>query len=370
MRDAPCFPEVSQLAVQVGVIMANEGDSMAAELLRVGANGYAAYASNRFLEKVPDAKNQVGDSAFEQWKDHFCQRIRELSVAMIEKEPELFLSRVRWSRNAFHAREVSENLIKESLICLAEVLEQELPKAFSRFPAQYISAAVNSFEQSEKTIAELDPADSTSNLAMRYLLKVLEGDFHDAIKLIVDAHGCGLSLESTYQALIIAQQEIGKMWHLAEINIAEEHIVTSTTERAMAILAFQASRKPANGRTVVSAAVVGNSHDIGIRIVSDFFEFAGWKAVCLGGDLPTADLAQAVQFFDTSLVLLSAALSTQLKSIRESVQAVRALNKNCKILVGGTAFQDTPEIWRQMGADGYAASPSEAVSIGTRLVND
>ena len=344
-----------------------ENHSMAAELLRVSATAYAAYASNRFFEKLPEVKTQFGSTAFAHWTDHFSQRIQELSAAMAESEPALFLSRVRWSRAAFKAREVPENLLRESLLCLDEVLEQELPEAHRGAPKQYISAALKSFENLEENGIELDSKDPTSKLAMQYLLQILEGNSGSAIKLVVDSHHQGLPLENTYQVLMMAQREIGRMWHQAEVNIAEEHIVTSTTQRAMSVLAFQAEKQAFNGLTVVSAAVAGNSHDIGVQMVSDFFEFAGWRAICLGGDLPATEIAQAVKFFDTSLVMLSAALSTQLKAIRETVKAVRELDKNCKIMVGGTAMHDAPDLWSQLGADAYANSPAEALAIGTQL---
>ena len=346
----------------------NEGNMMAAELLAVSSTAYASCASNRFLEKLPDAKIQFGETAFGHWKDHFRQRIQELSAAMAEKEPSLFLSRVQWSRAAFQAREVPDSLLRESLVCLGEVLEEELPPACNEAPAQYIHAALNSFEDREQKSAELESTDPSSKLAMQYLLNVLEGNSRSAIKLIVDAHENGLSLEQAYLVLMTAQREIGRMWHVAEINIAEEHVVTSTTERAMSILSYAAERAASNGRTVVSAAVAGNSHDIGVRAVSDFFEFAGWRAVCLGGDLPANNIAQAVEFFDCSLVLLSAALSTQLTSIRETVKIVRELDTNCKIMVGGAAFHDAPDLWRQLGADAFAASPSIAVLTARKLI--
>jgi methanogenic corrinoid protein MtbC1 len=220
----------------------------------------------------------------------------------------------------------------------------------------------------ENTTPELDSKDPTTKLAMQYLLQVLEGNSNSAIKLVVDAHQRGLSLETTYQVLMSAQREIGRMWHEAEVNIAEEHVVTCATQRAMSVLAYQSKTQEWNGLTVVSAAVAGNSHDVGVRMVSDFFEFAGWRAICLGGDLPAPDIAQAAQFFDSSLVLLSVALSTQFKSVRETVQAVRELNKKCKIMVGGTAFVDAPDIWNQLGSDACATSPIEAVTIATQLI--
>ena len=344
------------------------GDPMAAQLLAVSSSAYAAYATDRLLEKVPEAKIQFGETAFSQWKDHFSERIKELSVAIAEREPALFLSRVRWSRAAFEAREVSRDLLRESLVCLGEVLQEELPAACREVPAEYIKLAQNAFDESDGQTEGLDSNDPATKLAMQYLLKVLEGNSNSAIKTLVEAYQQGRSIEDCYQTLMIAQREIGRMWHQAEINIAEEHVVTSTTERAMSVLAYHAKKEPSNGLTVVSAAVAGNVHDIGVRLVSDFFEFAGWRAICLGSDLPAAEIAQSVQFFDTSLVLLSAALSTQLKAVRETIEAIRADGTDCKIMVGGTALHDTPDLWAQLGADAYAASPTGAVTTGTQLV--
>jgi methanogenic corrinoid protein MtbC1 len=341
---------------------------MAAQLLAISAPAYAAYASDRFFEKLPDAKIQFGETAFSRWKDHFTERIKELSVAIAEQEPALFLSRVRWARGAFQAREVPENLLRESLVCLAEVLEEELPAARREIPAKYIAAALDAFDGSEQKKDEVDTHDPNTKLAMKYVLQILEGQSANAIKSLIDAREKGLSIEATYQVLMIAQREIGRMWHQAEINIAEEHVVTSTTERAMSVLAYHAQKQPPNGLTVMSAAVAGNVHDIGVRLVSDFFEFAGWRSICLGSDLPANEIAQAAKFFDTSLVLLSAALSTQLQAIRETVRAIRELDIGCKIMVGGSALIETPDLWEQLGADAYAASPTEAVKIATEII--
>jgi len=137
----------------------------------------------------------------------------------------------------------------------------------------------------------------------------------------------------------------------------------------MSILSFVHEKQPAIGITVVSASVANNMHDIGVRAVSDFFELAGWRAVCLGGDAPASAIAEAVESFDASLLLLSAALSTQLNAIRETIKAIQDSGSECKILVGGAAFLDAPEIWRKLGADGYASSPANALETGRRLVS-
>ena len=170
------------------------------------------------------------------------------------------------------------------------------------------------------------------------------------------------------RVLLVAQREVGKMWHQAEVSVAEEHYVTATTKRTMSVLCFRADTQPANGFTVVAAAVAQNPHDIGVRTVSDYFELAGWRTVCLGGNTPAAAFAEAVKCFDANLVLISAALSTQLKTVRTTIQTIRDLDSDCKIMVGGMAFGDAPEIWRQVGADGYASSLSKALETGNELV--
>lgn len=342
---------------------------MAAELLLASGSAYARCVSNRLLTNQPELNGPLGLFEAFDWTDYFCERIRELAAAMQENEPALFASRIRWSQEAFHAREVSDDVLRLSLNCLGETLREELPSACQQEPGRYVAAALQALESNTPPVESLEPSDPSSKLAMQYLLKILEGDSQDAIQSVVDAHNNGLSIEETYYVLMSALNEIGKMWHGAEANIAEEHLVTSTTRRAMAILAFRTPRPPAIGRTVVATAVQGNAHDIGVRAVADFFEFAGWRSVCLGGDLPSVDVAQAVKFFDASLVLLSAALSTHLKAVRETVEAIRELNSDCKIIVGGTAFHETPELWRQLGVDAYATTLAEAVEIGTQVTN-
>lgn len=344
-------------------------ETMAAELLAASAPAYAAIATTRLLEKIPKVQQQFGETAFRDWKDHFHQRVLELSAALSENEPRLFSSRVKWAKSAFQARDISDEFLRDSLICLREVLDEELPEASRQVPSSFIDAALDSLTTPTEESHEVDLDDPNAKLAMQYLLKVLEGDSRGAIRLVVDAVNHGMPVADAYEhVLLAAQREVGRMWHHAEISIAEEHYLTSTTVRAMSVLCFQADIKPPNGLTVVSAAVAENPHEIGVRAVSDVFEVAGWRSVCLGGNTPAADIAEAVKCFGANLVLISAALSTQLKTVRKTIEAIRDQDAKCKIMVGGMAFLDAPEIWRQVGADGHASTLSNALEQGTELV--
>lgn len=345
-----------------------QANPMAAQLLNVSASAYGAYATNRLFEQCPEAEERFGDTAFTYWKDHFGQRIKELSAAVAVGEVGLFTSHVNWSKAAFDARDIENDLISESLVALKGVLGEELPEMCRETPGQFIDAAIEELAKTDSGFLPLEPIDVKSKLALQYLVKVLDGESNAAIEMIVDAFDNGLDIHETYHALLLAEQEIGRMWHLAEVSIAEEHLVTLTTERAMAVLVYKSEKKPSNGRTVVSAAVAENGHHIGVRAVSDIFEINGWRGVCLGSDSPADEISHAVDVFSASLVLLSAAISTHLNALRETVKIIREQSPSCKILVGGTAFLGTTDLWKQLGADGFAANPIEALAAGAELV--
>ena len=346
-----------------------QNEAMAAAILTASASAFASASSERLITQYPKIKQQFGQSAFAEWKDHFQQRVRELAAALAENEPRLFTSRVLWARVAFQAREVQQELLRESLICLRDTLHEELPESCRQAPGKFIDVALDSLKAAESESSEPNANDPNAKLGMQYLLKILEGDSRGATCLILDAVKGGLSLADAYEhVLLAAQREVGRMWHQAEVNVAEEHLVTATTIRTMSVLCHQATPKPSNSLTVVAGAVAKNPHEIGIRAISDFFELAGWKAICLGGDTPANDFAQAVKCFNADLALISAALSTQLTAVRQTIEAIRKLKPECKIMVGGSAFVDAPEIWQQTGADGYAATLSASLETGDQLV--
>lgn len=344
-------------------------NSLAATVLATSAPAYASLSASQLMERRPELQQRFGEAAFGQWTEHFRQRVMELSAALAENEPKLFSARVLWSQDAFEAREISGDLLTDSLECLRDTLSSELPDISQAGPLEYIRLALSSLDHPVDT-APASSGDSLTNLAQMYLVRVLEGNAHQAIRLVVESVEQGeiSRIDAYEQVLLAAQREAGTMWHRGEISVAEEHLATTATMQTMAVLAYRAERAEANGLTVVSAAVARNIHDIGIRAVTDFFEFAGWRTICLGRDAPAGEIAEAVCSFEARLLLVSAALTTQLAAVRESIAAVRQTAPDCRIMVGGTAFADAPEIWKAMGADGHARGLADAVATGTRLV--
>lgn len=349
----------------------NPSDAFAAQLLETSATGYAALATDRLLASHPGLAARFAPDAIGAWRAVLAQRIIELATALRLGEPRIFAARVTWARRAFATRSVPEEDLRASLATLASVLAEELPLTARGGAGTMLSEALAALDQPvEDSDGFLDPQSPTGRLALEYLAKVLEGDGRAATATVLAAVDAGLPVESAYlEVLVPVQREVGRLWHAGELGIIEEHVVTFTTERLMALLAHKAQRAPSVGKTVVCAAVTGNVHDIAVRVLADFFDIAGWRSVHLGASVPTEELAMALQYFDGDLLVLSAALSVQLPKVAEGIAAVRRIEgRAVRIMVGGLAFDDAPEIWRKLGADGYAPDARSAVRLGAELL--
>ena len=347
-----------------------ESNLTAAELLELSAAGYAAMAAAAFLETDTTVTERYGAGALASWRANYVQRLLELAAALRMGSPAAFTSRVVWQHNAFLARGREVSDLRAALACLRATLVAELPDVAGQPAAEYVDKALSALDAGVSLEeCELDPSDPAGALALKYIAACLEGNPRRAIELVMDASSGSESLESIYLDVIFpVMREIGRMWHGAEASISEERIVSETTRRLMTLLAHACKRVDDSGRTVVSAAVAGNAHDMGVRAVADFFDTAGWRSLCLGADVPANDVAGAAQFFGADLVVLATTLTTQIKSLQATIAALRASSgEGVSILVGGLALADAPDLWQRLGADGYAGA-GEAVEIGRELV--
>jgi len=350
----------------------NDTNAFLARLLQQGGRALAAYAANELLESRPEAKAGFGADPFSGWRNWLGGRLDELAAAVAAEQPGLFVAQVQWAKAVMAARGFSAEHLRAGLEALRSVLAGELPEEVRPLAADYLDRALEAFDQQPAELsARLLPDTPQRRLASQYLLALLEGDRRRASRLILEAADRGEAVPELYlDVLLPAQEELGRMWLLGEINVAEEHFASATTKTVMAQLMPRATFRPGNGKTVLAAAVAGNQHDIGLQAVADFFEMDGWRTIQLGANVPIADLAQAVDFFEVDLLGLSASQSTQLEAVKETIEAVRAAERGrrVKVLVGGLAFAGTDGLPGRLGADGYAAHPAEAVGLGRRLV--
>jgi methanogenic corrinoid protein MtbC1 len=341
-------------------------NDLAAEILETSAAGFAGAALAE-LRHVPAGGPPARDSAT--WRTHLTQRVLELAAAVRIAQPVLFANRIEWLRRAARARGKGEAELKQALVSLSTAVRRELPDNLRPAVAPSLDLGLAAFERElPAAVRAFDGETPAGRVALRYLALCLEGKPHAAIQLVLGELDRGLAPAVVYgDVLIAAQKEVGELWHVGDVSIAEEHLVSETTREVMALIV--ARRAPAEpvGPSLVAASVSGNAHDIGLRAVTDLFRLAGWRALFLGTDVPAEEIARAAAAFAVELVVLNATLTTQLHALGDAIVTIRRLAPRCKVLVGGLAFEGLPDLWRQLGADGHAPTIAAAVALGATL---
>jgi len=151
--------------------------------------------------------------------------------------------------------------------------------------------------------------------------------------------------------------------------VAQEHFCTAATQVIMSRLYPYVFSTPKNGRKLVATSAGGELHEIGIRIVADFFELEGWDAYYLGANTPANAIVAALKDRRADLLCVSATMTFHLDAVEEIVGAVRAAfgADRPKILVGGYVFKTRGQLWKKIGADGFADDAPGAVRAAERL---
>ena len=355
-------------------------NQFAADLIAQGAAGLAAITTRKLVDERPEMQSRYGPATVMEWRASVASRLGYLAAALATGNPEVFAIQVAWARTAHEARggqDAADDLI-ESMRILQQVLREELPDAAGELAANYVQTSLDR-ARTRSQLSESGLRSPHRQLVAEYLLALLEGDRRRASDRILAARdGRGtvspLTVHEIYRDVLIpAQVELGRMWHLNEIGVAEEHFATATTQLVMSQLYRYLPVAPSTGKVLVAGSVDGNAHDIGIRMIGDLLESAGWRTVHLGASVPAADFAQAVEHFGGDLAAVSAGLGSQLPVVGATIAKIREADRVIKVMVGGQAFAagndsgSTP-LWRTVGADGYAANLDEAVELAPRLV--
>lgn len=210
-----------------------------------------------------------------------------------------------------------------------------------------------------------------AELASEYLDTLLGGERRMASQLILDAVEDGVSVKEIYLHVFQpCQHEIGRLWQTNQVSVAEEHYVTAATQLVMSQLYPRIFSKQKAGYRLVATCVSGELHEIGVRMVADFFEMEGWDAYYLGANTPTESILETLETREADVLAISATITFNLAGVTEMIEGIRAtdVGESVRILAGGRPFNLTEGLWKKVGADGYAPNAQEAIRTAEQLV--
>ncbi len=200
-----------------------------------------------------------------------------------------------------------------------------------------------------------------SDLIGAYNTAVFETDKDGAFKVIDQALAEGATPEDIVIKLVIPA--VDEMMTLInadpDSNLAQQfmiaQIASEVTEKLLALFRFPP--EPA-GRVVIGTAL-GDLHTLGKRIVMGCLKTMMVEVHDLGGNVPAERFVDEAQRVGAQVIGISAMMvhtATGPDGCRKVRQILheRGLEDRIKIVVGGAPYRFDPELYKSVGADGWA----------------
>lgn len=148
--------------------------------------------------------------------------------------------------------------------------------------------------------------------------------------------------------------EIGRMWHINKTNVAQEHYATAVTQFIMSLLYEKIFLIPHKSKTLLGTCVSGELHELGIRMLCDYFESMGWDTYYFGANMPDNDIVDITARKSPDIVAISCTMTYNILKVKELIFKIKSQNKDIRIMVGGYTFNIDETLWKKVGADDFS----------------
>ena len=166
-------------------------------------------------------------------------------------------------------------------------------------------------------------------------------------------------------ALIKGMDEIGQRMKDGDIFVPEVLMAANTMKIGLQVLKplMEGEERETVGKVAIGT-VAGDLHDIGKNLVVMMLEGAGFEVIDLGVDVSIDRFLQVIEEEKPDIIGLSALLTTTMKTMGETVQAIGG---KVKTMIGGAPV--TEEFAKEIGASGYAPDAVMAVDLAKSLIS-
>jgi methanogenic corrinoid protein MtbC1 len=342
----------------------------AADWLRAHRDELAEQVTERHFQRHPELVERYGPQGRARCREDNGHHLDYLQQAVATGQQQLLDNYIVWARVLLQHLGIPSDDLRDNLGLLLEVVHESAPDELRTEVSTPLADVLGRFESLPSTVDTfIDPRRPHAGLARRYLDLLLAGQRRQAGQLVMQAADDGMALADIYVDVFqVVQYEVGRLWQLNEVSVAQEHYCTAATQLVMSQLYPRLFGAEPNGLVLVTACVSGDLHEMGARMLTDFFEMEGWDTYYLGANTPSRSLATLVRDNDADLVALSATMVAHVPRVADAIEAIRALSPGMPIMVGGYPFLQAPDLVGSVGADATAVDAREAVQTGLRLV--
>jgi len=218
---------------------------------------------------------------------------------------------------------------------------------------------------------KIDQTAPHAGLAQEFIQALLSAESHQANQIALQSVENGIPVKDLYMHVFqVSQREIGHLWQTGQISVAREHFCTAATQVIISRLYPHIFNSQKIGKKLIATCVGGELHEIGIRMVSDFFEMEGWDTYYLGANSPDESVISTIKDQQPDVVGISTTMYFNVPQVQELINSIRREfgETSPTIMVGGFPFLMAKDLWQQVGADGFAPDAQQAINLAHQLI--
>jgi methanogenic corrinoid protein MtbC1 len=193
--------------------------------------------------------------------------------------------------------------------------------------------------------------DAATELLADLTARIDALDRHGAVELALGSVTTGsIGVADLYtQVLGPLLGRVGSSWQHGTERVWQEHFASHTVRTIVEALYPTVIRESAAvdrvGTTALLACPPREEHELGLRMLADRFELAGWDVIYLGANTPVGEIVAAAAATDSSLVALSVSTLMERVELRCFVDELHSALPDRRIVIGGPAIKATDGVW-------------------------
>ncbi|SHG21196.1 Methanogenic corrinoid protein MtbC1 [Fodinibius roseus] len=348
--------------------------SSAAENIAEHKQDLAQLTTDLYFDDHAELEDQYGKKGREKCLEDTIYHINYLEQAVRVNSVILFSNYLEWARTMLKERDIPVNDLVDNMMFLKKALQKRLAEDEAAIVVEFITKGLQSFNDIQ--IAQetfLKDGNPLVEEARIYLELLLAGNRKEAAKLIDDLVAHDTPIKDIYEYIFQnTQYEVGVLWQNNKISVAHEHYCTAATQLIMSRLYPKIFSMDKKKSKLVACSVADELHEIGIRMVADFFEMDGWDTHYLGANMPDEHLIKTLKEFNADILAISVTLPLHIGQAQDLIQKLKRDKEaeDIKVLVGGYPFRFIPDLWKKLGADASASTAKEAIEIANKLIRN
>ncbi len=331
---------------------------------------------NQEMSKRPDIIKLIGGNPFQMMYDSHRNHINFMINVFNYSLFEMLVRIVPLVYRSYHNHDFSYDYFPVEL----ETWKEAVNKFLQTDSAKQINKTYDWMIEKHQIMIEISQSqeffiipleEKWQRRKQKFLSYLLEGDFESALNFSDRFIKSSEDIENFYLKIVKpALYDVGNLWERGKISVSEEHLATAIVGRLMAniyIKKFKKTKRKSRLKAILTSSP-NEYHELGARVVADLLEMNGWDVYYLGANVSSEEVIKLVNKIKPKIVGISVTMPFNIEKAAELIKKIKEVKTaKPKIIVGGIAFNLSPDVYKQIGADFWAPDAKKALEIANQL---